>query len=59
MLRVLQVGHRVVATHLYKPFVDRVGNHVVVVDAGLKGSEEVRLKIDTCTHAAESKCLSP
>ena len=59
MLRVLQVGHRVVATHLDKAFVERVSNHVMVVVARLKDAEEERLKIDSCTHAAKFEIPQP
>lgn len=59
MLRVLQIGHRVVATQLDKAFVERVRNHVMVVDAGLKEPEEERLKIDSCTHAAKFEIPEP
>jgi len=59
MLRVLQVSHRVVATHFDKTFVERVSNHVMVVDAGLKEPEEERLKIDSCAHAAKFEIPQP
>ena len=59
MLRVLQVGHGVVATQLGKAFVDRVCNHVMVVDAGLKEPEEERLKINSRTHAAKFEIPQP
>jgi len=59
ILHVLSIRDGMIAAHFDKPFVERVSDHVVIMDAWLKESEEKRLKFETSTHATEFEVPEP